>query len=89
MQTLLTAAQLAERVQALGMQISRDVHGRPLTVIGVLHGSVVFVADLIRAMSAPHQLGFVLASSYPGEATSPWPVGSFRLIVAPRRYTPV
>lgn len=71
MQTLLTAAQLADRVQTLGGQISGDFQDRPLTVIGVLHGSVVFVADLIRAMSAPHQLGFVLASSYPGEATSP------------------
>ncbi len=71
MQTLLTAAQIADRVQALGAQISRDFHGRPLIVIGVLHGSVVFVADLIRAISAPHQLGFVLASSYPGQATSP------------------
>ena len=40
-------------------------------MIGVLHGSVVFVADLIRAVSTPHQLGFVLASSYRGAATSP------------------
>lgn len=71
MQTLLTAEQIAERVHALGEVISRDFHGRPLMVIGVLHGSVVFVADLIRAMSTPHQLGFVLASSYPGTATSP------------------
>ena len=71
MQTLLSAPQIADRVQTLGTQISRDFHGRPLIVIGVLHGSVVFVADLIRAMSTPHQLGFVLASSYPGEATSP------------------
>lgn len=71
MQTLLTAAQIADRVQTLGREISRDFQDHPLTVIGVLHGSVVFVADLIRAISTPHQLGFVLASSYPGPATSP------------------
>jgi hypoxanthine phosphoribosyltransferase len=71
MQTLLTAPQIAERVQALGREISRDFEGRPLTVVGVLHGSVVFVADLIRAISTPHQLGFVTASSYRGSATSP------------------
>jgi hypoxanthine phosphoribosyltransferase len=70
MQTLLTAEQIAERVRVLGEQISRDFQGRPLMVIGVLHGSVVFVADLIRAISTPHQLGFVLASSYPGQTTS-------------------
>jgi hypoxanthine phosphoribosyltransferase len=71
MQTLLTARQIADRVQTLGEQVSRDFQGRPLTVIGVLHGSIVFVADLIRAISIPHQLGFVLASSYRGAATSP------------------
>jgi hypoxanthine phosphoribosyltransferase len=71
MHTLLTAQQISERVRALGEQITRDFHGRPLTVIGVLHGSVVFVADLIRAIAAPHHLGFVLASSYRGTATSP------------------
>ena len=74
MQTLLSAAQIAARVQALGEQISRDFAGRPLTVIGVLHGSVIFVADLMRAISVPHQLGFVLASSYPGPATTPGPL---------------
>lgn len=71
MQTILTAPQIADRVQALGRDISRDFHGRPVTVVGVLHGSVVFVADLIRAISTPHQLGFVTASSYRGTATSP------------------
>lgn len=71
MQTLLTADQIAERVRQLGERITRELQGQPLTVIGVLHGSVIFVADLIRAISTPHQLGFVLASSYPGTATSP------------------
>lgn len=71
MQTLLTARQIAERVEQLGRQITQDYQGQPLLVIGVLHGSIVFVADLIRAVSTPHQLGFVLASSYRGSATSP------------------
>ncbi len=71
MQTLLTAAQIAARVEQLGARISQDYHEQPLLVIGVLHGSIVFVADLIRSISTPHQLGFVLASSYRGTATSP------------------
>jgi hypoxanthine phosphoribosyltransferase len=71
MQTLLTAAEIAARVKTLGDAISRDYQSRPLTVVGVLHGSVVFVADLIRAITTPHQLGFVTASSYRGDATTP------------------
>jgi hypoxanthine phosphoribosyltransferase len=71
MHTLLTAEQIADRVRRLGEEITRDFRGEPLIVIGVLHGSVVFVADLIRAISTPHQLGFVLAASYHGPATSP------------------
>ena len=71
MQTLLTAAQIAARVEQLGVQLTRDYQQQPLLVIGVLHGSIVFVADLIRAISTPHQLGFVQASSYRGCATAP------------------
>jgi len=71
MQTLFTAREIAERVQRLGDEIIRDFQDSPLTVIGVLHGSVVFVADLMRAIATPHQLGFVTASSYRGTATAP------------------
>lgn len=71
MHVLLTANQIAERVKVLGLQISQEFQGQDFTVIGVLHGSVIFVADLMRSISTPHQLGFVLASSYPGTATSP------------------
>lgn len=71
MRTLLNADQIADRVRVLGQSVSRDWGNQPLTVIGVLHGSVIFVADLIRAIATPHQLGFVLASSYRGTATRP------------------
>jgi hypoxanthine phosphoribosyltransferase len=71
MQTLLAADQIADRVRVLGQEISRDFEHYPLTVIGVLHGSVIFVADLIRTIATPHQLGFVLAASYRGTATTP------------------
>jgi hypoxanthine phosphoribosyltransferase len=74
MQTLISAEQIAERVRELGAQITHDFQGQPLTVIGVLHGSAVFVADLIRAIATPHRLGFVLASSYRGTAMEPGPL---------------
>jgi len=70
MRTLYTAAQIADRVQELGHELAQVYAGRPLTLVGVLHGSVVLVADLIRAMPIPHQIAFVRASSYRGEATT-------------------
>jgi hypoxanthine phosphoribosyltransferase len=70
MRTLYSAAEIADRVRELGQELARVYAGRPLTVVGVLHGSVVLVADLIRAMPIPHQIGFVRASSYRGVATT-------------------
>lgn len=68
MRTLYSAAEIAGRVRELGQELARVYSGRPLTVVGVLHGSVVLVADLIRAMPIPHQIAFVRASSYRGAA---------------------
>ena len=69
MDTLLSETVIAERVAELGRTISEAFRGRPLTVLGVLNGSVVLVADLIRAIDTPHQIGFLRASSYRGETT--------------------
>lgn len=70
MQILISKERIAERVVELGRTVTEWYHGRPLTVIGVLHGSVVLVADLIREIATPHQIAFVRASSYRGETTS-------------------
>jgi hypoxanthine phosphoribosyltransferase len=71
MDTLLTESTIAQRVIELGQTITDIYRGRPLTVLGVLNGSVVLVADLIRAIDIPHQIGFIRASSYRGETTVP------------------
>lgn len=71
MDTLLTEAAIAKRVTELGRIISDVYRGRPLTVLGVLNGSVVLVADLIRVIDIPHQIGFIRASSYRGETMVP------------------
>jgi len=70
MHTLIPAEQIAERVRTLAMQLTEVYRGRPLTVIGVLHGSIVLVADLMRGIATPHQIGFVKASSYRGATTT-------------------
>ena len=43
----------------------------PLTIIGVLTGSVVFLADLIRLLEMPLKVGLVQARSYQGATTTP------------------
>jgi len=68
---LIPAHQIALRVAEIGRSISRDFEGRPLTVVGVLNGSVILVADLIRSIQIPHRVGFVQASSYSGATTDP------------------
>jgi hypoxanthine phosphoribosyltransferase len=56
--TLLSAEQIAARNAELGMQIARDYHGELLTLVTVLKGSFVFVADLARQIHlAQRQLG--------------------------------
>lgn len=70
MYTLISAQQIATRVAELGTAISAAYHNRPMTVLGVLNGSVIFVADLMRSIIVPHRIGFVQASSYRGAVTS-------------------
>lgn len=67
---LIAQDEIAVRVRELGNALSRDYAGKDLTLVGVLHGAVVFLADLVRAISIPLTLDFVRISSY-GGATRP------------------
>jgi hypoxanthine phosphoribosyltransferase len=71
MKILLTPEQLSEGVERLAQEVTEYYQGRPLTILGVLTGSIVLVADLIRRVDLPVRIGFVQASSYRGPATSP------------------
>ncbi|WP_372790300.1 hypoxanthine phosphoribosyltransferase [Paraconexibacter sp.] len=59
---------LAERVRALGAEISRDYEGRDLLLVGVLKGAVFFLADLMRNIDTPCEVDFMAVASY-GSAT--------------------
>lgn len=61
---LLTQEEIAAKVQELGAQISRDYEGKNLLLVSVLKGSVVFMADLMRAIDIPCRIDFMAASSY-------------------------
>ena len=66
MKTLLTKEQLAAGVDDLARQINRTYGNEPLTIIGVLTGSVVLLADVIRQLEMPLRVGVVQTSSYVG-----------------------
>lgn len=69
MRILLTAEQLSEGIDRLARDVRRTYGDGPLTIVGVLTGSVVVVSDLIRRLSGPVRLSMVWASSYRGTAT--------------------
>ena len=50
---------LKERVEQLGADISADLAGEVPVMVGVLHGSVMFLADLVRAMSIDLEVEFL------------------------------
>ena len=61
---LLTQAQIETRIEELAQTISRDFQDRDLMVVGVLTGSFVFVADLVRRIELPLAVDFLGLSSY-------------------------
>ncbi len=63
MKTLLSEQTLRQGVQELAEQINGAYEGRPLTIVGVLTGSIVFLADMIRLLKMPLRVGVVQASS--------------------------
>ena len=56
--------QLEKRVKELGKQISDDYSNKNLLLVCILKGSVVFFADLMKAISIPLSIDFMQASSY-------------------------
>jgi len=61
---LIPEARLQARVLELGAEISRDFAGRDLMLVCILRGGVMFLADLMRALSIPHTVDFMAVSSY-------------------------
>jgi hypoxanthine phosphoribosyltransferase len=69
-EVLLPAERLRARVSEIGREITRDYQGKPLVLVGVLKGALVFLADLMRAIDLPLSLDFVGLSSYVGTRSS-------------------
>jgi hypoxanthine phosphoribosyltransferase len=72
--------QIAKRVRELGAEIGEAYPEGDLLLLGLLKGSFIFLADLVRAIERPHQVDFLIASSYgAGQVSS----GNVRLLYDP------
>jgi hypoxanthine phosphoribosyltransferase len=74
MKTLLTQQQLESGVARMARQMAEVYAGRSPTVVGILTGSIVLLADLIRLLDMPLRIGLVHASSYRGPSTTRGPL---------------
>ncbi|MCF7853234.1 MAG: hypoxanthine phosphoribosyltransferase [Candidatus Pacebacteria bacterium] len=78
-QKLIAEESLSRRVAELGEQITQDYEQRKLNVICVLHGALVFAADLIRAITCPLAFDIIRVSSYEGSQST----GAVRRMLGP------
>jgi len=59
---------LAKRIQELGKEISEDYAGEEVMLVGILKGASVFLSDLIRKISLPAEIDYMVVSSYGNSA---------------------
>lgn len=62
--TLYTEEEIAKKVKEIGAKISTDYAGKNPLLVSVLKGSVVFMTDLMRAITVPAEIDFMMVSSY-------------------------
>src|SRR5262249_42569221 len=67
---LLSSDAIQQRLDGLAIEIERDYAGHDLTLVGVLTGSVLFIADLLRRLPMQLRLDYIGVSSYHGETRS-------------------
>ena len=63
---LISEKDIKKAVKKMGKQISKDYADKNLMLVAVLKGSVIFMADLMRAISIPINIDFMAVSSYGG-----------------------
>lgn len=63
-EVLISSAQIQKRIEALALLIEKDFHGKHLVVVGVLKGSFIFMADLVRQIRIPLACDFLRVASY-------------------------
>ncbi|QOY84953.1 hypoxanthine phosphoribosyltransferase [Paludibaculum fermentans] len=69
-EVLIPHDEIQARIAALGAQITADYQGRSIVLVGVLKGSFIFLADLVRHIDLPVRIEFIGTKSYEGTTTS-------------------
>jgi hypoxanthine phosphoribosyltransferase len=69
--------ELNARVRDLGREVSDTYRGSVPLLISILKGGVVFLTDLMRAVTIPHEIDFLQVSSYEGGTKS---TGTVRIL---------
>lgn len=67
---LISKETIAARIKEVAAQIDKDYEGEHVLLIGILKGSVIFFADLIRELTVPTSMDFMAISSYGAGTTS-------------------
>ena len=67
---LLREEEIAARLDQLAGAITEDYRGKELTVLAILNGSLIFMADLLRRIPLPLQLDCIRVKSYHGGTVS-------------------
>lgn len=67
---LLTEEEIDKKIREIGGKISKDYANKDLMLIGVLKGSVVFMADLLKRITIPCTMDFMAVSSYGASTTT-------------------
>ena len=68
--TSIPESEIKARVKAVAQQISKDMEGKTPLLLGVLNGSFIFAADLMREMTIPCEISFVKLASYQGTTST-------------------
>ena len=70
MKLLLSESEIKKRVKEVADKISRDYKGKTPIFVGILNGSYVFMADLLRELSIQVEVDFVKIRSYDGDSST-------------------
>lgn len=70
LETLISEEELQARIAELGAQISRDYEGKELVILCILKGGVMFMTDLVKHITVPLKMEFMVVSSYGDEYKS-------------------
>lgn len=84
-EVMYSADEIAERTRQIGEQITAEYAGKDIYVIGVLKGSCIFMADLIRHIDLPMEIDFMALSSYKDGQKSTGDVEIIKDIMKPIR----